>query len=241
MHLEWMSCHARAISLSGASLALADGARAFPASTFHPLGHSPPRARMTETDGRTDEGNGPSVPARSVRWPEDSEAVRRMFTEYRQWVADHGDPDASSHGRVVEGLALIDRIIEELPRAYAPPHGDILLWSDGKGVVACGALRELEPGAGEIRRIYIRADYRGGEFGRPFVRALIDRARELRFHTVRADTLPSMQAAIEFYQELGFRRIPAFWPHPAADALFFERAVDPDPMSGGTGKKRKSA
>jgi carbonic anhydrase len=128
---------------------------------------------------------------------------------------------------VTEGLALIDRLIAELPRSYEPPKGDILLWSEGERVVACGALRELTHGVGEIRRVYVRADYRGGEFGGPFVRALIARARELGFETVRADTLPTMRGAIEFYQELGFHPVSAFWPHPAAGALFFERAVDP--------------
>lgn len=182
---------------------------------------------MPKTHGRTKDDDGPSAQVRSARWPEDGKVIRPLFVEYRQWVADHGDPAPASHDRVAEGLALIDRLTKELPRPYKPPHGDILLWFEGESVVACGALRETEPGVGEIRRIYVRPDYRGGEFGRPFVRALIARARELRFKKVRADTLPTMAAAIEFYQELGFHPTAAFWPHPAIGALFFEREVGP--------------
>ncbi len=127
----------------------------------------------------------------------------------------------------MDGLTLVDRLIAELPGAYGPPRGEVLLWHERDEVVACGALRELEPGIGEIRRIHVRPDYRGREFGLPFVRALIDRARSLGYVTLRADTLPTMQAAIEFYQELGFHRVGPFWPHPAANALFFERAIAP--------------
>ena len=196
---------------------------------------------MTETRGRTDGDDGPSAARRSMRWSKDSEVVRRLFAEYRQWVADHRDFAPSSQDRVTEGLTLIDRLIAGLPRMYEPRHGDILLWSEGENVVACGALRELEPGVGEIRRVYVRGDYRGGQFGRPFVRALIARAQELGFETLRADTLPTMRGAIEFYEELGFRPVSAFWPNPAAGALFFERAVEPEgatPRVSGKGQGR---
>jgi putative acetyltransferase len=195
---------------------------------------------MTEISGRANEVDGSPVVPRRIRWPEDNELVLRFFSEYREWVADHRDPAPSSRARVQQGLALIDRLIADLPRTYRPPHGDILLWSKGEHVVACGALRELEPGVGEIRRIYVRADYRGGKFGHPFVRALIVRARELGFGTVRADTLSTMHGAIEFYEELGFRRVAAYWPHPASGALFFERAVEPRGTTGRTADRPKS-
>lgn len=152
--------------------------------------------------------------------------MRRRFAEYRQWVDEHRDPSPASRDRVNAGLQLIDSLVADLRRAYGPPRGDILLWFEGQGLVACGALRELEPGIGEIRRIYVRDDFRGKEFGRPFVRALMERARQLGYRKLRADALPTMRAAIEFYEELGFHRTTAYWPHPAAGALFFERDVE---------------
>jgi GNAT superfamily N-acetyltransferase len=162
---------------------------------------------------------------RPVRWPEDLQMVRRLFQDYRQWLADHQDTAAQSGPRVREGIALVDQLVAELPGAYGPPRGEILLWFEDDRVVACGAIRELEPNVGEIKRIYVRSDYRGKGFGHPFVRALIDQARRLGYERLKVDTLPTMQAAIEFYQELGFRPIKAFWPHPVANALFFEREI----------------
>lgn len=162
---------------------------------------------------------------RKVDWPKDLDTVRRLFQEYRQWLADHRDPAPESESRVRAGLAMVDHLIAELPGAYGSPRGELLLWFEGDSVVACGALRELERRVGEIKRIYVRADYRGKEFGRPFVRALIERARAHGYERLRVDTLPTMSAAIEFYQELGFRPISAFWPHPVAGALFFEYEI----------------
>jgi GNAT superfamily N-acetyltransferase len=166
---------------------------------------------------------------RSVRWLEDEDTVRRLFIEYRAWLADHRDSADSSQPRVKRGLALVDRLISKLPGAYGPPHGDLLLWFEEDSVVAVGAIRELEPKVGEIRRIYVRPDYRGKEFGLPFGRALIGRARDLGYERLKVDTLPSMTAAIEFYQELGFRPTAAFWPHPVGEARFFELRIPPSP------------
>lgn len=192
---------------------------------------------MTETPQPPSFEGGPTAVARRVRWPEDLDVTRRLFVEYRQWLADHRDPAPEAQDRVKAGLGLVDRLISELPREYGPAHGDILLWFERTSVVACGALRELEPGIAEIRRIYVRGDYRGKEFGRPFVIALIDLARTLHFKRIRADALSTMYAAIEFYEELGFHRVPAYWPYPAAGALFFEREVDlPADLDSASGK-----
>ena len=171
----------------------------------------------------------PEAKARGVKWPDDLDTVRRHFRDYREWLADHRDPDATAEPRVAAGLALVDRLIAELPGAYGPPRGDILLWFKDDSLVAIGAMREIEPKVGEIKRVYVRPDYRGPGFGKPFVRALIGRAREIGYEKLRSDTLPSMQAAIEFYQELGFRPVPAFWPNPVAGALFFERKLSEEP------------
>ena len=173
-------------------------------------------------DAATDPETHPRTSFRKVNWPNDLETVRRLFQEYRQWLADHRAVEVSAEPSANAGLALVDELIAGLPGAYGPPRGEVLLWFEGKSLVACGALRELDPGVGEIKRISVRADHRGKGFGPRFVRALIERAHELKYHRLRVDTLATMSAAIEFYQELGFRPIPAFWPHPAAGALCFE-------------------
>ncbi|HEV2317122.1 MAG TPA: GNAT family N-acetyltransferase [Thermoplasmata archaeon] len=168
----------------------------------------------------------PQARYRSADWSTDLEKIRAMFQEYRRWVAEHSDPLPASAPRVKEGLALLDDLTGRLPGAYGPPRGDVLLWFEKDDVVACGALRETAPKIGEMKRIQIRSDYRGEEFGKPFVRAMIARARELGYARLRSDTLGSMTSAIEFHEALGFHRIPAFWPHPADGTIFFERDLE---------------
>lgn len=183
-------------------------------------------------DSHRKSGQHPAATVRPASTKADWATIRRLFAEYRTWLADHRDPDPSAGPRVTAGLALVDDLIAHLPGAYGPPSGDVLLWFEGNDVVACGAIRELEPKVGEVKRVYVRADYRGPVFGPKYVRAVQQRARELGYETLKVDTLASMAAAIEFYQETGFRPTSAFWPHPAAGTLFFECAL-------GTAKGRR--
>ncbi|MCI4366104.1 MAG: GNAT family N-acetyltransferase [Thermoplasmata archaeon] len=161
-----------------------------------------------------------------MKWTKDLAAVRRLFQDYRQWLAEHQGTTASARARGQRGLALIDTQIAELPGVYGPPRGEIVLAVAQQQLVACGALRELEPKIGEIKRIYVRADHRGPVFGPRLTQALLDRAWQLGYERVRVDTLPTMTAAIKFYQEMGFVPIPSYWPHPAPGALFFEYTLE---------------
>jgi ribosomal protein S18 acetylase RimI-like enzyme len=162
---------------------------------------------------------------RRVNWPKDLETVRRLFQDYRRWIADHRDTRRSAAARVRTGLGEIDDLISELPGAYGPPRGEVVLARVGTVVVACLALREIEPKIGDIKRVYVREDHRGPVFGPRLTRALLKRARELGYERVRVDTLPTMAAAIEFYPAMGFEPIDPYWSHPVAGARFFEYVI----------------
>lgn len=180
---------------------------------------------MTTVRTRHNPDTHPSTTLRRVNWSQDLETVRRLFQDYRQWLADHRDTDASAGTNVKVGLELIDKQIAELPGAYGRPRGEVILAFSRKAIVACGALREMKPRVGEIKRIYVRADHRGPGFGPRMTGALLRRARALGYERVRLDTLSTMAGAIQFYQEMGFVPIPAYWPHPAPGALYFEFRV----------------
>jgi putative acetyltransferase len=163
---------------------------------------------------------------RRVDWSKELSVVRRLFRDYRDWLAEHA---AASTSAVPVGLAELDRDIAGLPGVFGPPAGDVLLAFKGSDLVACGAVRELEPHVGEIKRIYVRADHRGPVFGPRFADACRQRARELGHDRVRVDALPTMASAIQFYQEIGFKPIPAYWAHPVPGALYFEwTAAEPE-------------
>src|SRR4029079_5540103 len=88
---------------------------------------------------------------------------------------------------------------------YGPPRGRILLAHVSGEAAGCVALRALEPGTFEMKRVYVRPAFRGTGLGRRLALAVIETARVLGYARMRIDTLPQMQAARRVYTELCFR------------------------------------
>jgi putative acetyltransferase len=112
--------------------------------------------------------------------------------------------------------------LETLPGEYAPPDGRLLLAYRDSFPAGCVALRRLSAQACEMKRLYVRPDYRGSHLGRSLARSVIREARAAGYDRMLLDTINTMQAAIGLYRSLGFQEIPAYTENPIKGALYFE-------------------
>jgi GNAT superfamily N-acetyltransferase len=120
------------------------------------------------------------------------------------------------------GFQEIEKELAAFPGAYGPPSGRILLaYSDGEPV-GCVGLRPFEGDCCEMKRLYVRPEFRGLGAGRALAIAVIDAARELGYRSMRLDTQPGMEAAQELYHSLGFRDIEAYRFNPTPGTAFME-------------------
>jgi putative acetyltransferase len=119
--------------------------------------------------------------------------------------------------------------IQTLPGKYAPPSGRLLLalW-DGRpvGVIA---LRPLEgPGVCEMKRLYVRPEFRGHQIGRVLAERIIAEAAEIGYSRMRLDTISGkMDSAIAMYRALGFAETDPYYKTPVGHAFFMELALKP--------------
>lgn len=148
--------------------------------------------------------------------PSDWEAARALFREYEREI------DAAC---CFDGF---ERELAEIDRRYALPEGRLLLAREGNEPVGCAALRRLDDGVAEGRRLYLRPDARGHGLGGALVLALLDEAHVAGFRAIRIETLPGkMSAAAAMYRQLGFREIAPYVRKPVPGALYMELAVPP--------------
>ncbi|MEZ5422690.1 MAG: GNAT family N-acetyltransferase [Pyrinomonadaceae bacterium] len=146
--------------------------------------------------------------------PAQIDDARSIFREYEKWL----------------GLDLCFQNFEEelrtLPGKYASPEGRlILVYKDGE--LAGGiALRKIEEGICEMKRLYLRENARGSGIGKSLIENVIAEARKIGYKKMRLDTFPpKMAKAVSLYESHGFYEIPPYYDNPYDGVLYMEKVL----------------
>jgi putative acetyltransferase len=150
----------------------------------------------------------PPAPGYAIRraGPADHAAVARELAAYLDFLEEPLDG---------EGL---DRDIRDWQAAYDGAQGVLLLVTAPDGaVVGTAAVRLLEAGVGEVKRMWLRPAHRGRGLGRRLMDACLAEARGLGCRQVRLDSERRLQAAMHLYRAYGFREVPDYNGNPRAE------------------------
>jgi len=116
--------------------------------------------------------------------------------------------------------------LARLPGDYAPPEGRLLLAEYEGDLAGCVALHKLEPGICEMKRLYLRPQFRGKGLGRALAEVIIAEARHIGYQRMRLDTVePVMKDAVAMYRKIGFREIAPYCTNPIAGVLYMELSL----------------
>ena len=142
---------------------------------------------------------------------EDLDATQKIFIEYQQFL----------------GIDLcfqdFEKELKNLDKIYAAPQGCIILAKTPQNeVIGCVALKPIGDGVCEMKRLYVQSTYRGYALGKRLVQELLHFARKANYHTMKLDTLTSLNEAITLYRNFGFIETTPYVFNPLTNVLYFE-------------------
>jgi putative acetyltransferase len=142
------------------------------------------------------------------------DAVRTLFAEYAKSL------------RVDLCFQNFDHELRQLPGEYSAPRGCLVLASVEGEWAGCCAMRPLDSSnysnACEMKRLYVRPQFRGVGLGKRLADAVLEAARVAAYNCILLDTLDDMESARALYEELGFVSIPPYYYNPIAGAHYLK-------------------
>jgi len=167
----------------------------------------------------------PTIAVRDATFPEDREAVERLWLDYLTWGNDemqarHGVHPHSPREAVAQDLASLAK--------FQPPEGRLLLAFHEGRVCGIGCLRRIGSEIAEIKRMYVDPSFRRIGAGRALLESLLTAAGDAGYTKVRLDSPDFMTAAHALYRSCGFQDIEAYPESEIPDTfkaylLFMER------------------
>lgn len=154
---------------------------------------------------------GPSLVLTQAESATQIAQARELFLEYAQSL----------------GFSLcfqnFDTELAGLPGDYAPPQGRLLLVEYENQLAGCVALHQLSEKICEMKRLYLRPQFRGKGLGRAIADRIITEARQIGYERMRLDTVePVMKDAVAMYRRLGFKEIAPYRANPMPGTLYME-------------------
>ncbi|MBQ3548339.1 MAG: GNAT family N-acetyltransferase [Oscillospiraceae bacterium] len=145
-----------------------------------------------------------------------------LFLEYGQLLSDRGG-EAMRQCLAVQNY---DEEIQHLEEKYGQPRGRLFLVRCDGAVAGCIAIRYLEEGICELKRVYLREEYRGCGVGKMMMEKILAEAREAGYRRMRLDTVPYLDAAHGLYVQFGFYEIEKYYfTNPVEEAIYMEKML----------------
>jgi len=140
--------------------------------------------------------------------------VRKLLSEYIQWLKEKAKQEY--------GISVnLDTTLQSFMKgfdAFYPPRGRMYLSKVEGEMVGIGCLKQLDNNVGEIKRMFVKSEYRGRGIGKMILDTLLADARSIGYTKVRLDSPKFSIEAHGLYQSMGFRFIEPYQGSEGAEA-----------------------
>jgi putative acetyltransferase len=115
--------------------------------------------------------------------------------------------------------------LENLRKQYDKPDGLLLLAYLDELPAGCVGVRQFDSETAELKRMFVRPEYRGYKLGKELLERAMEGAKALGYEKMKLDTLANLVKARELYESFGFQTIPAYRFNPIDGAIYMEKTL----------------
>lgn len=149
------------------------------------------------------------------------EDIRSLFSEYTDMLVS-----INPEFHLYLEIQHYDDEKENPSLKYALPDGRLYLDISDDGIArGCIALRKLSDGKGEVKRLYVRPEYRGNGIATALVERIIEDARNIGYKELYLDTLPELESAVRLYKSFGFEETGQYNDSPVDKTIFMKLSL----------------
>lgn len=144
--------------------------------------------------------------------------VGELFKEYTDMLIE-GDSTFAEYLKIQK----YDKELANPASKYGMPEGRLYLAYVDEKLAGCVGLKKLdEEGQCELKRLYVRPQFRGKKMGERLLDVILQDAKEIGYKAMLLDTLPFLKTAIEMYQRRGFYEIPCYNDSPIDTTIYMK-------------------
>ena len=151
---------------------------------------------------------------------ERTEEIKELFSEYTRMLVSL-DPSF----QLYLDIQHYDDEEKHPEVKYMEPYGRLYLAIYDGQIAGCIALRKLDEERGELKRLYVRPEFRGKGIAKMLTDKIILDARRIGYKWLYLDTLPELEAAVKLYEKLGFKETECYNDSPSEKTLFFRKEL----------------
>ncbi|MDR2097769.1 MAG: GNAT family N-acetyltransferase [Spirochaetaceae bacterium] len=105
----------------------------------------------------------------------------------------------------------IDNELRNFPSKYKSPDGEFIIAKENNIIIGCVAIKKLENKICEMKRLFVKDEYKMKSVGKKLVEKIIEEAKLKNYEKIRLDTLNTMEAALKLYYKNGFYEIEPYY------------------------------
>ena len=116
----------------------------------------------------------------------------------------------------------INSELNSLKTKYSYPNGRIITAIVGDKVVGCVAFYKHSSKRCEMKRLYVKKEYRNLKIGNTLVENIISLAKKDGYLEMVLDTIKPLTSAINLYKKFGFQEIKPYYSNPMPDVIYMK-------------------